>query len=351
MSLRPATRADLGRVRSVQAEWWGGRDLTALLQPLFLDNFASTSLIVDDADGSLVGFLIGFPSQDDPSAAYVHFVGVAPGHRGAGLGRSLHDAFAARMAERGAGTVRCVTSPTNADSIAFHQRIGFAVEARDDEYVHFVRESVAAPFASRPDPRPGDGPWPRVQWPLEPSTTLTHAGVTLRLATPRDGLALFEALDHDACWTHVKGRPETEDDVVQMVLDATRQGRWMWIVELEGRVVGTTSFLEVSPADARLEIGWTVYAPEVWVSRVNPSPVNPACKYLLMEWAFGHGFGRVQLKTDIRNVRSQQAIARLGAAYEGVLRRYQRRQDDSVRDTVVFSVTAEDWPRVREGLL
>ena len=168
----------------------------------------------------------------------------------------------------------------------------------------------------------------------------------MRLATPRDGLALFEALDHDACWAHVKGRPETEDDVVQAILDATRQGRWMWVVEQDGRIVGTTSFLEVSPADARLEIGFTVYAPEVWATRVNP-----ACKYLLMAWAFDHGFGRVQLKTDIRNARSQQAIARLGARYEGVLRRYQRRQDESVRDTVVFSVTAEDWPAVRAGLL
>jgi RimJ/RimL family protein N-acetyltransferase len=170
--------------------------------------------------------------------------------------------------------------------------------------------------------------------------------VAVRLATPTDGLALFNALDHDACWAHVKGRPETEDDVVQTILDATRQGRWMWVVELDGRIVGTTSFLEVSPVDARLEIGFTVYAPEVWATGVNP-----ACKLLLMEWAFDHGFGRVQLKTDIRNARSQQAIARIGATYEGVLRRYQRRQDDSVRDTVVFSVTAEDWPRVRDGLL
>ena len=60
--------------------------------------------------------------------------------------------------------------------------------------------------------------------------------------------------------------------------------------------------------------------------------------------------GRVQLKTDIRNHRSQQAIARLGATYEGVLRRYQRRGDGTVRDTVMFSVTAEDWPDVRRGL-
>ena len=53
MSLRPATRADLDRIRGVQAEWWGGRDLTALLQPLFLENFASTSLIQEDDDGAL----------------------------------------------------------------------------------------------------------------------------------------------------------------------------------------------------------------------------------------------------------------------------------------------------------
>ena len=342
MSLRPATRADLDRIRGVQAEWWGGRDLTALLQPLFLENFASTSLILEDDDGALAGFLIGFPSQDDPAAAYVHFVGVAPSHRGTGMGRALHDAFAQRMAERGISTVRCVTSPVNADSVAFHQRIGFVIEVAG-RAVRPLRAASPSQPPSRPHPirgpgtdrgRARSGPWiRRRRW---------RIGVTVRLATPRDGLALFEALDHDACWTHVKGRPETEDDVVQMVLDATRQGRWMWVVEQDGRIVGTTSFLEVSPADARLEIGLTVYAPEVWATRVNP-----ACKYLLMAWAFDHGFGRVQLKTDIRNARSQQAIARLGARYEGVLRRYQRRQDESVRDTVVFSVTAEDWPAVQ----
>lgn len=201
-------------------------------------------------------------------------------------------------------------------------------------------------FEPRLDPRPGDAPWPTAQWPIDPTTTLEHGAVRLRLSTPGDGLALFTALDHDACWAHVRGRPESEDDVVQSVLDATRQGRWMWTVERAGEVVGTTSFLEVSPVDARLEIGFTLYAPEVWAT-----DVNPACKYLLMQWAFDHGFGRVQLKTDIRNVRSQQAIARLGAQYEGVLRRYQRRQDGSVRDTVVFSVIAEDWPTVRAGLV
>ena len=185
-----------------------------------------------------------------------------------------------------------------------------------------------------------------VGWPIDPATVLGHGGVELRLTTPADAAELFAALDHDACWTHVRGRPEEEDDVVQAILDATRQGRWMWTVRRNGDVVGTTSFLDVVPADERLEIGFTAYTPDTWAT-----DVNPACKYLLMDWAFGHGFGRVQLKTDIRNERSQAAIARLGATREGVLRRYQRRADQSMRDTVMYSVLAEEWPDVREGLL
>lgn len=185
-----------------------------------------------------------------------------------------------------------------------------------------------------------------VTWPIAPSTTLSWGEIELRLATPGDALDLFEALDHDDCWTHVRGRPESEDDVVQVIIDATRMGRWMWVARKSGSVVGTTSYLDVVPADERLEIGFTVYRPDTWAT-----DVNPACKLLLMGWAFDHGFGRVQLKTDIRNERSQAAIARLGAVREGVLRRYQRRQDATMRDTVMFSVVREEWPAVQGQLL
>lgn len=71
----------------------------------------------------------------------------------------------------------------------------------------------------------------------------------------------------------------------------------------------------------------------------------------LLAYAFDTlGVGRVQLKTDVRNQRSQQAIARLGARYEGTLRRHFRRSDGTVRDSVLFSITSEDWPRVRASL-
>jgi RimJ/RimL family protein N-acetyltransferase len=105
-----------------------------------------------------------------------------------------------------------------------------------------------------------------------------------------------------------------------------------------GSVVGTSSYLDTSASDARLEIGFTAYTPVVWAGVVNPET-----KLLLLGYAFDVlGAG---------HARSQQAIARLGAQYEGVLRRYQRRSDDTVRDTMMFSVLAEEWPTVRAALI
>lgn len=143
------------------------------------------------------------------------------------------------------------------------------------------------------------------------------------------------------------GRPVDAEALRATIRSAESLGRHLFVVERSGAVVGTTSFLDVSVNDARLEIGSTMYAPAEW-----GTDLNPTCKYLLMSFAFGElGMGRVQLKTDIRNVRSRNAIERVGARCEGVLRRYQRRADGTIRDTVMYSVTAEDWPAVRDGLL
>lgn len=210
-------------------------------------------------------------------------------------------------------------------------------------------------FRPVPDARPDDGPWPAMSWPPAPGTRLRGAAVELTPVDPeRDAAELFAALDSDDVWRHVAGRPKDPEHYRRLLARAVDDGRVPWLVRLvrpvgglaPGTVVGTSSYLEVSAHDARLEIGHTTYSPAVWATAVNP-----ACKLLLL----GHAFdvlraGRVQLKTDVRNVRSQQAIARLGARHEGTLRRYQRRADGSVRDTVLFSVTAEDWPQVRAGL-
>ncbi|WP_380167809.1 GNAT family N-acetyltransferase [Jannaschia sp. R86511] len=202
-----------------------------------------------------------------------------------------------------------------------------------------------------PDARPDDVAWPALVWPVPAGTRLGDAWVSLTaFDADRDAEALFAALDHDAVWAHVPGRPAHAEDLVRTVHERRdRLGWFPWVVRdaRDGRVVGTSSYLDVSVPDARLEVGATAYAPDVWAG-----PVNPATKAALLGLAFDTlRAGRVQLKTDVRNLRSQRAIARLGATPEGVLRRYQRRADGTVRDTAVFSVTAEDWPRVRAGLV
>lgn len=214
----------------------------------------------------------------------------------------------------------------------------------------------ASRFAPVPDPRPEDSPWPELSWPIAARTELVGDVVQLGPADPAtDADDLFRALDHDAVWTHVAGRPGDRQQFEELLGTWQARDDWhTWVARIRravaglraGAVVGTTSYLDASARDARLEIGATLYTPAAWATAVNPET-----KLLLLGYAFDAlQAGRVQLKTDIRNQRSQQAIARLGARYEGTLRRHHRRVDGTVRDSVMFSVAAEDWPDVRQRL-
>ncbi|RMI28537.1 GNAT family N-acetyltransferase [Nocardia stercoris] len=211
-------------------------------------------------------------------------------------------------------------------------------------------------FEPRPDTRPDESPWPAMRWPVEPGIELAGDTVTVRPLDPRaDGPELFTALDHDRVWAHVPGRPGSVAEFVRNLEQRVAQPDWqLWTVRLRrpvaglraGSIAGMTAYLDVQVHNAALEVGYTVYRPEVWATAVNPET-----KRLLLGHAFEVlGAGRVQLKTDVRNHRSQQAIARLGAVYEGTLRRHFRRADGTVRDSVLFAVTVEDWPVVRAGL-
>jgi len=131
MVVRHAEPADYGRVISVVDEWWGGRTMAAMLPKLFFVHFRDTSFVAE-ADGKLAGFLCGFRSQTYDDEAYVHFAGVDPAHRGAGLGRLLYERFFEAVRPR--TIVRAVTSPVNERSVAFHQALGFEVERVDDAY-------------------------------------------------------------------------------------------------------------------------------------------------------------------------------------------------------------------------
>ena len=134
VTIRHVQQSDYGRVIQHVNEWWGGREMTPMLPRLFFIHFESTSFVADREDGTLAGFLIGFLSQADDETAYVHFIGVAPAERESGLGRQLYERFfdAARLSGR--SVVRCVTSPQNESSLAFHSALGFEQEGIAEDY-------------------------------------------------------------------------------------------------------------------------------------------------------------------------------------------------------------------------
>ncbi|HEX2994487.1 MAG TPA: GNAT family protein [Anaerolineales bacterium] len=113
-----------------------------------------------------------------------------------------------------------------------------------------------------------------------------------------------------------------------------------------GRVAGATRYLNIAPKDRGLEIGGTWYGLEF-----QRTPVNTECKYLLLRHAFETlGCIRVQLKTDLRNERSQKAIERLGAVKEGVLRNHMILPDGRYRHSVFYSILDTEWHGVKERL-
>jgi N-acetyltransferase len=122
---------------------------------------------------------------------------------------------------------------------------------------------------------------------------------------------------------------------------------WATVERASGRAVGSTRFGDIAPEHDRVEIGWTWIAPS-W----HRTAVNSEAKLLQLSYAFETlGAGRVALKTDGRNERSQRAIERLGAIREGVLRRHTRLPDGHVRDTVYYSILANEWPAVKANLV
>ena len=175
---------------------------------------------------------------------------------------------------------------------------------------------------------------------------LSAHGVRLEPLTVAHAPDLLLAAADDEVWRWLPvARPRTEQDVRELV--RTHRGDLAFAVVVDGRAQGSTSYLDVDLAVGGLEIGWTWYARPLWATWVNP-----ACKLLLLEHAFeALDARRVTLKTDGLNTRSQAAIRKLGASYDGTLRHHRRRPDGSVRDTAFFSILAAEWPQVRAGLL
>ena len=146
--------------------------------------------------------------------------------------------------------------------------------------------------------------------------------------------------------------PEPENTLAYIetaLADRDRGVRVPWVVRelTSNRIIGSTSYHDIIPAARRVEIGYT------WYSRSwQRTHVNSACKLRLLEHAFDTlGCAVVGLRTDNLNTRSQAAIERLGAKKDGVIRRQALRRDGTVRDTVMYSITDDEWRAgIRERL-
>lgn len=163
---------------------------------------------------------------------------------------------------------------------------------------------------------------------------------------------LFEAGNYEEIWTYMSTVVRTPEDVQQFIASAleAQQGGgelpFAIIEQRSNRVIGSTRYLNISRKDKHLEIGYTWLTPSVW-----KTPVNTECKWLLLRHAFEQlGCVRVQIKTDLRNLNSQRAIARLGAVREGVLRNERIVRDGYVRDAVYFSIIDREWQEVKRKL-
>lgn len=186
---------------------------------------------------------------------------------------------------------------------------------------------------------------------IEP-ITLQGRIVRLEPLHPDHASDLWEVVETDPAlfaymwtWDGVQGVDGFRENIERL----TNLPDWLSfaiVLQETGKAIGSTSYLDIRPAHKGLEIGST------WIGRAYQGTlVNPENKYLLLRHAFETlGAMRVQLKTDGRNLHSQRAIAKLGAQLEGTLRKHMLLSNNYVRDTVMYSITDDEWPTIKKSL-
>ena len=149
-------------------------------------------------------------------------------------------------------------------------------------------------------------------------------------------------------WYTSVPRPENMDKEIARRLALQSAGTMLpfTVFDAEGRVAGMTTYMNVDAANRRVEIGSTWYA-----KRVQRTPLNTQCKLLLLQHAFETlDCIAVEFRTHFFNHQSRRAIERLGAKQDGILRSHQIAPNGTLRDTVVFSIIAAEWPTVKAHL-
>ena len=183
-------------------------------------------------------------------------------------------------------------------------------------------------------------------------TPLEGDGIRLEPLAPEhvEGLAAA-ALDGrlwELWYTSVPAPEETRGYIEEALAGQAAGHMLPWAVRelASGDVIGSTRYHDIAAKIDRVEIGWTWYA-----AKWQRSHVNTTCKLLLLMHAFeGLGCQVVGLRTDNFNFASQKAIAALGAHRDGEIRHFQARRDGTVRNTVMFSILATEWPDVKRHL-
>ncbi|SDB84401.1 GNAT family N-acetyltransferase [Acinetobacter boissieri] len=178
---------------------------------------------------------------------------------------------------------------------------------------------------------------------------LSKHGILLEPLTHEHLYGLSTACKDGELWKiRVTSTPKV-DEVKQYIDTACNQKllgqRFAFAVieQATGHVIGTTSYHDILSDVKRIEIGYTWYA-----QRMQRTHVNTTCKLLLLEHAFEVlNCNIVALRTDIFNFKSQRAIERLGAKKDGIIRGNALRKDNTIRDTVMYSISASEWPNIK----
>ena len=188
---------------------------------------------------------------------------------------------------------------------------------------------------------------------MTPTTPITLSGrhATLEPLAPSHAAELAEAARDGELWklwyTSIPAPEEMEREIERRLgLHAKGTMLPFTVRDAQGRAAGMTTFMNIDSANRRVEIGSTWYA-----ARVQRTPLNTECKLMLLTHAFeALDCIAVEFRTHFFNQQSRRAIERLGAKCDGILRHHQRARDGTLRDTVVYSIIAPEWPAVKSHL-
>lgn len=183
---------------------------------------------------------------------------------------------------------------------------------------------------------------------------LVNDRAMLRLMHVNDIESLFTIVEgNKEIWKYLIAKMDSYQDMEQYVQIATKgfEGEtdlpFVVVDQKTNKIVGSTRLYSISKENKTVELGQTWYHPSV-----HRTSINTECKYMLLQYAFEElHMLRVQIKTDLRNKKAQRAIERLGAVKEGVLRNERQLPNGYVRDAVVYSIIASEWPVIKEQLL